>query len=46
MSLSGLGIRGWDRFVGNNLVGSVAGLVVTYELNEINQNLVWLFATR
>ena len=41
-----LGTRGYDRFAGNTLVGGVVGLVGSYELNEISQNLVWLFATR
>ena len=36
MSSTRLGVRGYDRFVGSDLVGSVAGLVGSYKLNEIS----------
>jgi hypothetical protein len=36
VSSSVLGTRDYDRFAGNNLVGSVVGLVVSYGLNEIS----------
>jgi hypothetical protein len=36
----------YGTFVGPNLVGRAASLVGGYELNEIGENLVWLFASR